>query len=154
MAITKNANSYVDGRNYLDVVSTTQTNRFAEPENAVKLYGIEVYGDRPAVEFTANAAVDGATITFTPAAGNDANTDFYKFVIIDKSGNEATAPAFNPASPNAALVANTSGLNEADDWEVIFSTSNNDGATKICFRFCFSSSQIVAGSEIAISYPL
>lgn len=154
MAITKNANGYVNGTNYLDVVSETQTNRFAEPENAIKLYGIEVFGDRPAVEFTANAAANGDTITFTPTAGNDADTDYYKFVVIDQSGNEATAPAFNPASPDTPLVANTSGLNEADDWEVIFSTSNDNGATKICFRFKFSSAQIVAGSDITISYPL
>lgn len=153
MAITKNANSYADGTNWLDIKSTTRTNRFAEAENAINLYGIETYGTRPAVGFTADAAADGATITFTPTAGTSANTDYYKFVIIDQSGNEATAPAFSSGAPTAALVANTSALNEGDDWEVIFSTSNNDGATKITFRFKFASAQVVAGSTITVSYP-
>lgn len=152
----KNTNSYSPTYDFVSQNSLTTTNPWAgiEGENAVKLKGVDTNQARHSVAFTWAIASAGAQVTFTPSTGATTATDYQKFTLIDESGNEAVATGFQASAATAARNVNTSGLNKNDDWTVIFSTSNNSGATKVDFSFKIGKTAIRANSSAAISYTL
>lgn len=146
-------NSYTSTANYISANSLVQTNQWADSGNAVKLYGIDTYGTRHTVAFTWASSGTGAGVTLTPTSGASTATDYFKFRITDQSGTEAYGNFVSSAPTNAFLI-NTSSLDPDDDWKVLFSTSNNSGATKVEFSFDIGTGAIYANSSATVSYTI
>lgn len=151
---TANINSWQSSATYPGVNSLTQTNPYADEGNAVNLYGVDTYQARHSVAFSWRVTGGGATVIFTPSTGATSATDYIKFTLRDMSGNEAYATGFVAASATKALTVTTSSLEPTDDWTVLYSTSNTDGATKVAFEFEIGTAQIVGNSSAAVSYSL
>jgi hypothetical protein len=100
----------------------TRTNPQAhETNNVVKLYGVrKIGGGTFAPTWTGAITSAGTTTTFTPTAGqNTSGLRFWKYRIIDDSGNEAYG-TMNVSSPGAVAVT-TSGLDPLKRWRIEFS---------------------------------
>lgn len=151
---TANINSFDQDNTYIGQNSVARTNPYADEGNALQLYGIDTFTDRHSVAFTWAITTAGDQIAFTPSTGATTATDYIKFRVQDQSGNEAYSTGFQSSAATAALNVNTSGLNPADDWSVLFQTSNNSGATKVSFQFTIASAAIYGNSSAAVSYSL
>jgi len=147
------SNSYTSSANYIDANSLTRTNQWAEDENAVKLYGIETLGDRHSVGFSWAVSSAGDQVAFTPTVDPTSASDYYKFRVVDMSGNEAYANFVSSASSDAINV-DTSSLDPDDDWTVEFATSSGDGDSQTRFSFDIGSGAIYANSSATISYTI
>lgn len=151
---TANINSYAQGNTYQDELSLTRTNPYANEANALQLYGVDTMTDRHSVAFSYAITSAGDQVRFTPSTGASSATDYLKFRIQDESGNEAYSTTFQSSAPTGNIDINTAGLNPADDWTVLFQTSNNDGATKVKFQFKFGTGQITGNATGTVSYTL
>lgn len=151
---TANINSFDQDNTYIGQNTIARTNPYANEGNALQLYGIDTFTDRHSVAFTWAITTAGDQIAFTPSTGATTATDYIKFRVQDQSGNEAFSTGFQSSAATAALNVNTSGLNPADDWSVLFQTSNNGGATKVSFQFTIASAAIYGNSSAAVSYSL
>jgi hypothetical protein len=151
---TANVNSFDQDNTYTGVNSVARTNPYADESNALQLYGIDTLHDRHSVAFTWAITTAGDQVRFTPSTGATTATDYLKFRIQDQSGNEAYSTGFQSSAATTALDVNTSGLNPADDWAVLFQTSNTDGATRVRFQFTLASAAIYGNSSGTVSYPL
>lgn len=151
---TANINSFDQDYTYIGRKSLSRTNPYADEGNALQLYGVDTMTDRHSVAFTWAVTTAGDQIAFTPSTGATTATDYLKFRIQDQSGNEAYSTGFQSSAATAALNVNTSGLNPADDWTVLFQTSNTDGATKVAFQFTIPSAAIYGNSSAAVAYTL
>lgn len=151
---TANVNSFSQTYTYVGRNSLTETNPYAEEVNAVQLYGIDTLHDRHSVAFTWAVSTAGDQIAFTPSTGATTATDYIKFRVQDKSGNEAYSTGFQSSAATAALNVDTSGLDPNDDWTVLFQTSNSSGATRVKFQFDIASAAIYANASAAVSYSL
>ncbi len=151
---TANVNSFDQDNTYIGQNSVARTNPYAEESNALQLYGIDTMHARHSVAFTWAATSAGDQIAFTPSTGASSATDYLKFRVVDQSGNEAYSTTFQSSAATAAINVNTSGLNPADDWTVLFQTSNNDGATKVKFSFGIPSAALYANSSASVAYTL
>lgn len=149
-----NTNSYSPSNDYISQNTLYRTNPWANDasENAIELYGIDTNQARHNVAFTWASVSGGAHILFTPTTGATTATDYQKWTVVDQSGNESYAVGFAAGNPTAARQVNTSALDKDDDWKVYFSTSNNDGATKVDFSFTIGTGAIRANSSATISY--
>lgn len=99
----------------------TRTNPQAHlANNIIKLYGIrKIGGCSFAPTWTAAITSAGALTTFTPTAGQaTSGLRFWKYRLIDESGNEAYG-TMNVASP-AAVAVNTSTLDPLKAWRIEF----------------------------------
>jgi hypothetical protein len=151
---TANVNGFDQDNTYVGKYSLTETNPYANEANAVQLYGIDTLHDRHSVAFTWAISTGGDQIRFTPSTGATTATDYLKFYVKDKSGNEAYSTGFQSSAATAALNVNTSGLNPNDDWTVLFQTSNGGGATKVKFQFEIGTAAIYGNSSASVSYTL
>lgn len=152
---TANVNSFAQGASYVTRENLARTNPYAadgSDAQAIELYGIDVYGDRHSVAFTWAVTTAGARITFTPSTGATTATDYIKFYITDGQGNEAYSTGFQSSAATAALAVTTTALDKREDWTVVYSTSNNDGASKVQFQFTIDESQIIGNSSGTVSY--
>lgn len=152
----QNANSWNPSANYIDANSLTRTNPYANngEDQAVELFGVDTFQARHSVSHTWAVTSAGARVTFTPSTGATTATDYLKFTVMDESGNEAYATGFQSSAATTALVVNTSALNKNDDWKVIFSTSNSDGATKVQFSYHIDEAAIYGNSSGTEAYTL
>lgn len=151
---TANSNSFDQDYTYVGRNSLTETNPYAEEANALQLYGVDTLHDRHSVSFTWRVTTAGDQVAFTPATGASTATDYVKFQVKDKSGNEAYSTGFTSTAATSALNVNTSGLNPNDDWTVLFQTSNTSGATKVKFSFDIASAAIYGNSSGTVAYTL
>lgn len=152
---TANVNSFSQGASYVTRESLSRTNPYAadgSDAQAIELYGVDTYGDRHSVAFTWAVTTGGARITFTPSTGATTATDYIKFYVTDGQGNEAYSTGFQPSAATAALAVTTTALDKREDWTVVYSTSNNDGASKVQFKFSIDESQIIGNSSGTVSY--
>lgn len=151
---TANVNGWDQDNTYIGRKSLAETNPYAAEANALQLYGVDTLTDRHSIAFTWAITTAGDQIRFTPSTGATTATDYIKFYIQDKSGNEAYSTGFQSSAATNALNVNTSALNPADDWKVLFSTSNNKGATKVEFSFTIGTAAIYGNSSASVSYTL
>ena len=151
---TANVNGWDQDNTYIGKNNLSETNPYANEPNAVQLYGIDTMHDRHSVAFTWAVSTGGDQIRFTPSTGATTATDYVKFYVKDKSGNEAYRTGFQSSAATAALDVNTSGLNPNDDWTVLFQTSNNSGATKVKFEFTIGTAAIYGNSSASVAYTL
>lgn len=151
---TANENGFLQSNDYITKNSITQTNPYANEANAVKLYGIDTMTDRHSIAFSYAITTGGDQISFSPTTGSSTATDYLKFRIQDESGNEAYSTTYQSSAPTAAIAVNTAALNPADDWTVLFQTSNNSGRTKVKFQFKLGSGQISGNASGTVSYTL
>lgn len=151
---TANDNGFLQSNDYITKNSITQTNPYASEANAVKLYGIDTMTDRHSVAFTFAITSAGDQVRFAPSTGSSTATDYLKFRIQDESGNEAYSTTYQSSAPTANIDINTAALNPADDWTVLFQTSNNSGRTKVKFQFKFGTGQITGNGTGTVSYTL
>ena len=79
---------------------------------------------------------------------NSASAADNKSAFID----EAYSTGFQSSAATAALAVTTSALDPRKDWTVVFSTSNNSGASKVQFQFSIDESQIIGNSSATVSY--
>jgi len=151
---TANVNGWDQDNTYIGKNNLSETNPYANEPNAVQLYGVDTLHDRHSVAFTWAVSTGGDQIRFTPSTGATTATDYVKFYVKDKSGNEAYSTGFQSSAATAALNVNTSGLNPNDDWTVLFQTSNNSGATKVHFEFTIGTAAIYGNSSASVAYTL
>lgn len=151
---TANVNGWDQDNTYIGKKSLAETNPYATEVNAMQLYGVDTLTDRHSVAFTWVISTGGDQIRFTPSTGATTATDYIKFYVTDKSGNEAYSTGFQSSAATTALNVNTSALNPNDDWTVLFSTSNNKGATKVQFSFGIGTAAIYGNSSATVSYTL
>lgn len=151
---TANENGFLQSNDYVGKNSLTQTNPYANEANAVKLYGIDTMTPRHSIAFSYAITSAGDQVAFTPSTGSSSATDYLKFRIQDESGNEAYSTTYQSSAPTSAININTSALNPADDWTVLFQTSNGSGATKVKFQFKFGTGQITGNGTGTVSYTL
>lgn len=151
---TANYNAFDQDYTYVGRNSLAETNPYAEEANALQLYGVDTLHDRHSVAFSWVVTTAGDRVAFTPSTGATTATDYLKFRVTDKSGNEAYSTTFTSTAATAALNVNTSGLNPNDDWTVLFQTSNTSGATKVKFSFEIGSAAIYGNSSGTVSYTL
>ncbi len=152
----QNANDWQPSANYITANSLSRTNPYANngEDQAVELFGVDTFQARHSISHTWAVASAGVQITFTPSTGATTATDYLKFTVVDESGNEAYATGFQSSAATTALVVNTSALNKNDDWKVIFSTSNTDGATKVQFSYHIDEAAIYGNSSGTEAYTL
>lgn len=150
---TANVNSYAQGASYVTQKSLSRTNPYAD-DNAERLYGMDTVHPRHSVAFTWRVTSGGDGAIFTPSTGATTATDYLHFMIFDKSGGNVQTTTFQSSAATAALNVNTSSLETKHGWDVIFSTSNSDGATKVEFQFEISEGEIVTNSSASVSYSL
>jgi hypothetical protein len=151
---TANVNGWDQDNTYIGRKNLAETNPYASEVNAMQLYGVDTLTDRHSVAFTWVISTGGDQIRFTPSTGATTATDYIKFYITDKSRNEAFSTGFQSSAATTALNVNTSALNPNDDWTVLFSTSNNKGATKVQFSFRIGTAAIYGNSSASVSYTL
>lgn len=155
---TANINGWSSSATYVNRKSLSRTNPYANDDslNVLKLYGVATNQARHSVAFTWQVASAGNQITFTPSTGATTATDYIKFSIYDESGNVAstTTPAFQSSAATTPLAINTAALRKINDWNVVFNTSNNSGATKVNFNFHIDESQLASNSSGTVSYTL
>ena len=151
---TANVNGFDQDNTYIGKNSLAETNPYAHEPNAVQLYGIDTLHDRHSVAFTWAITTGGDQIRFTPSTGATTATDYIKFYVKDKSGNEAYSTGFQSSAATNPLNVNTSGLNPDDNWTVLFQTSNNSGATKVKFEFSIGTAAIYGNATNTVSYTL
>lgn len=151
---TANVNGWDQDNTYIGKNNLAETNPYANEPNAVQLYGVDTLHDRHSVAFTWAISTGGDQISFTPSTGATTATDYVKFYVKDKSGNEAYSTGFQSSAATNALNVNTSGLNPNDDWTVLFQTSNNSGATKVKFEFTIGTAAIYGNSSDSVAYTL
>lgn len=140
-------NSYTSSGNYIDTNSVTRSNPGANDSNAVKLYGAERIRGSHNISYTWAITSGGDQVAFTPATGATTATDFIKFRVIDKSGNEAYSTGFQSSAATAALNVDTSGLDPDDLWTVYYNTANNSGATRVEYVQTIGTGAIYANSS-------
>ncbi len=152
----QNANSWQPSANYITATGLTRTNPYANDgeDQSVELFGVDTFQARHSIAFTWAVTSAGARVTFTPSTGATTATDYLKFTVVDESGNEAYATGFQSSAATTALAVNTSALNKNDDWKVIFSTSNSDGATQVQFSYHIDEAAIYGNSSGTKSYTL
>lgn len=150
----ENTNSYSPANDYVSQNTLYRTNPWAGDDglNSIQLMGIETNQARHNVAFSWAVVSGGAHVLFTPTTGATTATDYQKWTVVDESGNESYAVGFASENPTAARQVNTSALDKDNDWKVLFSTSNNDGATKVDFSFTISEGAIRGNSSALISY--
>lgn len=150
----QNTNSYSDTNDYVSQNTLYRTNPWAGDDglNSIHLMGIDTNQARHNVAFSWAVVSGGAHVLFTPTTGATTATDYQKWTVVDESGHESYAVGFASGNPTAARQVNTSALDKDNDWKVYFSTSNNDGATKVDFSFTIDSGAIRANSSAAIAY--
>lgn len=151
---TANVNGWDQDNTYIGKNNLAETNPYANEPNAVQLYGVDTLHDRHSVAFTWAISTGGDQISFTPSTGATTATDYVKFYVKDKSGNEAYSTGFQSSAATNALNVNTSGLNPNDDWTVLFQTSNNSGATKVKFEFTIGTAAIYGNNSASVAYTL
>lgn len=152
----QNANDWQPSANYITVNSLSRTNPYANDgqDQSVELFGVDTFQARHSIAHTWAVTSAGARVTFTPSTGATTATDYLKFTVVDESGNEAYATGFQSSAATTALAVNTSTLNKNDDWKVIFSTSNSDGATQVQFSYHIDEAAIYGNSSGTITYTL
>lgn len=151
---TANVNGWDQDNTYIGKNNLAETNPYANEPNAVQLYGVDTLHDRHSIAFTWAISTGGDQIRFTPSTGATTATDYIKFYVKDKSGNEAYSTGFQSSAATTALNVNTSGLNPNDNWTVLFQTSNNSGATKVKFEFTIGTAAIYGNSSATVAYTL
>lgn len=151
---TANVNGWDQHNTYIGKNNLAETNPYANEPNAVQLYGVDTLHDRHSIAFTWAISTGGDQIRFTPSTGATTATDYIKFYVKDKSGNEAYSTGFQSSAATTALNVNTSGLNPNDNWTVLFQTSNNSGATKVKFEFTIGTAAIYGNSSASVAYTL
>lgn len=151
---TANENGFLQSNTYTGKNSLTETNPYANEANALQLYGIDTMTDRHSIAFSYAITTGGDQIRFSPTTGSSTATDYLKFRIQDESGNEAYSTTYQSSAPTANIDINTAALNPADDWTVLFQTSNNSGRTKVKFQFKFGTGQITGNGTGTVSYTL
>lgn len=116
----------------------TRTNPNAhEPENALQLYGVGKVGCCDfAAEFTwaVGGTLADPTLVFTPTAGaNDPDLRYFKWKVLDQSGNAAFGATVPPAT--TPVTVNVSGLNLTDPLRVEFRAekTGNSGPCIVCY---------------------
>ena len=124
-------NSFVEGNSQ---ATGTRTNVFAEASNAVQLQGIDklVNGTYSAT-FTAVYDESADTITFTPATGNDAGTQFYRWVMTDAMGAEVTGD-LDTANLGVAVVVSTTSLNKVEGKPTIYFAAKNAAGEEVKYK--------------------
>jgi hypothetical protein len=152
----QNTNNWQPSANYITAAGLTRTNPYANDgeDQSVELFGVDTFQARHTIAFTWVVASAGAQITFTPSTGATTATDYIKFTVVDESGNEAYATGFQSSAATTALVVATTALNKNDDWKVIYSTSNSDGATQVQFSYHIDEAAIYGNSSGTKSYTL
>jgi hypothetical protein len=150
---TANVNGFLDSNTYVGQKSLNRTNPYANAQgvNAEQLYGIKTFETRIPVSFTYGTSSAGKRLNFAPLTGVTSASDFYKVNVMDESGNEAYS-IWQSSAPTAILQINTSALNNANDWKVLFSVATTAGA-KTEFSFGIEDSFVLTNTSATISYP-
>ena len=124
-------NSFVEGNSQ---ASGTRTNVFAEDSNAVQLQGIDKLVNRTySATFTAAYVAADNEITFTPATGNDAGTQYYRWVMTDAKGNEVTGD-LDTSNLAVAIVVSTTTLNKVEGKPTIYFAAKNAAGEEVKYK--------------------
>jgi hypothetical protein len=112
---------------YVQAKNLQLTKPWANPNNAIKLYGVpnNVNCDSLYPNFYYTYDSNAATLTITGSFGAT-GLNFMSFRVRDEKGNQAFAQ-LNPASPSTAIVIDVSALNAASNWSIqVTAESNSD----------------------------
>lgn len=148
---TANVNNFSNDKTYVGQNNLNRTNPFANVDglNAEQLYGIDTFEDRIPVSFSWHIASAGDRTTVTPIYGVTSASNYFKFNLIDESGNEANG-SWNYLEPSAAFDITTTALNTANDWKALFATAKAGAKTE--FSFKIESAAILTNTTATIDY--
>lgn len=148
---TANVNNFSNDKTYVGQNNLNRTNPFANVDglNAEQLYGIDTFEDRIPVSFSWHIASAGDRTTVTPIYGVTSASNYFKFNLIDESGNEANGRWISSA-PSAAFDITTTALNTANDWKALFATAKAGAKTE--FSFKIESAAILTNTTATIDY--
>ncbi|NJO28564.1 MAG: fibronectin type III domain-containing protein [Richelia sp. SL_2_1] len=98
-----------------------RTNPWANEANVIYLKGVERITGFIRTAWSYSIDTAAGELTITPILGNENPVPrYYKFVVMDKSGNEAYG-ALDVQNETDDIVIDISGLNAQDDWTIYFS---------------------------------
>lgn len=147
----QNVNSFDQDNTYVGQVGLTRTNPYANVNglNAEKLYGVDTFESRIPISFTYGIASAGLRLSVTPIYGVTSASDYFKFNIVDESGNEAYGRWISSA-PSAAFDITTTALNSNNDWKVFFATAKAGKKTE--FSFGIDDAKVLTNTTATITY--
>lgn len=147
----QNVNNFDQDNTYVGQNSLKRTNPYANFDglNAEKLYGVDTFENRIPISLTWAVASAGARVTVTPIYGVTSASDYYKFTVIDESGNEAYGRWISSA-PSAAFDITTTALNTGNDWKAFFATAKAGSKTE--FSFPIDDSKVLTNTTATITY--
>lgn len=122
----------------------SRTNKLADDSNGLKISAERQYCDNLQIvgDFVVNSGAD--TVTFTPAVPTNAyDFRYFQVVIIDESGNQASATG---TSVIASLVVDVTALNVNQDWQLTLYASGDKDVLAECGCKTFGQLDIVAPS--------